>query len=166
MSESSCFRKPFASQYVHRSWTLLKHSRKHFLPNFLLMLDKLSWKKFHLVRSEILGLCFNTLKEPITRILVRIVRNSGNKLKRNYLPTQKYFSKFFFVFQSYIKIKAFWKKRSASELEYFQSYWLQRMGLLECLMAPVSEHPSAVNVFTRSKHCWNLHGSTFYLIFH
>ena len=26
------------------------------------MLDKLSWKKFPLVRSEILGLCFNTLK--------------------------------------------------------------------------------------------------------
>ena len=61
MPKRSCFRTPFGCQCVHRSQTLLKHARQHFSRNFLLMSDKWSWKKSLLVRSDILGLCFNTL---------------------------------------------------------------------------------------------------------
>ena len=60
-SDSLCLRTPFESQRVNVSQTLLKPARQHFLPNVLLMPDKLSWNKSLLVISEILELCFNTL---------------------------------------------------------------------------------------------------------
>ena len=60
MSNSSCFRTPFGCQRISGP-KLTKQARQHFLPNCLLIPDILSWKKSLLVRSEILGLCFNTL---------------------------------------------------------------------------------------------------------
>ena len=38
------------------------------------------------------------------------------------------------------------------------------MWLLECLKAPVLEHPSRLKVLTRTKHFWTLQGSSFNLI--
>ena len=61
MPESSCFRTPFRNQRVNASQTLLKSARQHFYPNFTLISDKLSWKTFILVRSEMLGVFVNTL---------------------------------------------------------------------------------------------------------
>ena len=61
MSESFSLRIPFESQRADGSQTQLKPGRQHFLPNFLLMSDKLSQKKSILVRPEILGLCFHSL---------------------------------------------------------------------------------------------------------
>ena len=76
-----------------------------------------------------------------------------------------FFFFFFCILVIYIKFSAFWKKRSASLLKYFCSYGLQNMLFLECPKAPVSEHPSGINVFTGRKNCCNLHGCTFILVF-
>ena len=65
-----------------------------------------------------------------------------------------------------MKFCTFGKKGWASWLKYFGSSWLRKMCLLECQLAPVSEHPSRVNVFTGPKHYWNLHGCPFILILH
>ena len=70
----------------------------------------------------------------------------------------------FSIFKIYIKFSAFWKKKSASWLKYFRSYWLRNMWLLEGHKAPVSEHPSGVNVFTGPKHWRTLRGCTLILV--
>ena len=59
MLESSCLRTPFESQGVNGSQALLKPAQQHFYPNFALISDKLSWKTFLSVRSEVLGLFVN-----------------------------------------------------------------------------------------------------------
>ena len=61
MLNSSRFRTPFGSQRGNGFKRPLQPARQHFLPNFLLMSAKLSWKKWLLVRSWMLGPCFSTL---------------------------------------------------------------------------------------------------------
>ena len=61
MSKSFCFRTLFLSQRVNGSQTLLKSARYCFYLIVKGILDKLSWKKLVLVRSEILGLFVETL---------------------------------------------------------------------------------------------------------
>ena len=61
MSENSCFRTPFLSQLVNQSKTLLKCARRGFYANFPLTSQNFRTKAFLLVKSEILGLCFNRL---------------------------------------------------------------------------------------------------------
>ena len=61
MAESSCFITPYRTQRVNGSQTLRKPAQQHFYPSFLSISDKLGWRKSLLVRSEILGLFFNTL---------------------------------------------------------------------------------------------------------
>ena len=51
-------------------------------------------------------------------------------------------------------------------LNYFRNYWLRKTCFLKCLKVPVSEHPLAIDVLMGPKQCWNLHDSTFTLLFH
>ena len=60
MPVSSCFRTPFTSKCVHVSQRLLQRFLKHFNSKFPLIYDKLYWKLFTLVRSEMLGMFGNT----------------------------------------------------------------------------------------------------------
>ena len=61
MPQSPCFRTPFESQGVHVSQILMKLALQVFYSNFLLILEKLSWKTSLLMRSKILGLFGDTL---------------------------------------------------------------------------------------------------------
>ena len=61
MSKSHYFRTRFGRQHVSEFETLLKSARQHYYRIFPGIWDKLSWKKSVLVRSEMLGLFFNTL---------------------------------------------------------------------------------------------------------
>ena len=61
MSERSCSETPFGSHPVNGFQRLLKSARHPFCPTVLLIRDQLSWKKFPLVRLEILGLFINIL---------------------------------------------------------------------------------------------------------
>ena len=60
-SKRSCFSIPFGKQPVNGFETLLKSARHHYFPIFPRIRDKLSWKKFSLVTSEIFRLFVNTL---------------------------------------------------------------------------------------------------------
>ena len=61
LSEISSFRKPFWRQRVNWSKTLLKCARRCFHVNFPLISHKSRTERSLLIRSEILGLCFNRL---------------------------------------------------------------------------------------------------------
>ena len=94
---SSCFRKPFASQQVNGFQTLLKQGGLLFLPNFLLMSEKLSLKKSFLVRSWILGPCFTTLanyhiysRQNWKKLGQKVQKHISSKL----LPFYQYFIAF------------------------------------------------------------------------
>ena len=139
--ESSCFRTPFGSNRVKGSQTLLKSARQHFYANFHSCQAK--WEMYHTFWWDMK--CEDRLITRwrlITCFSVSIDRNSRNKFQRNYLQYQKHF------------------------LELFRSYWIQKMCLLECPKAPVSEHPFVVNLLKVLKHSWSLHKSTFMLTFH
>ena len=88
MPESSCFRRPFVSQGLDGSRTLLKPALQHFHRNFPLIYKKLSLKKSVLVRSKVLGLFGNilTANHMYSR---HIWENSPNSHKRYYLKNQK-----------------------------------------------------------------------------
>ena len=85
---------------------------------------------------------------PMTSILVIIERISSN-----YLKDQNVFGKVLLSFLNLNKILNILKKAN-------------KTVLLKCLKGPVWEHPSAVNVLTGPKHCWNLHDSIDILFFH
>ena len=59
-SKRSCFSTPFGNQRVNGFETLLKSARHNYFPVFPQIQDKLSWKKFALVLSEIFLLFVNT----------------------------------------------------------------------------------------------------------
>ena len=148
MPESTCFRTLFWSQQVNRCKTLLKCTRWCFYATFRWISDKSSTQTSLLVRSEILGLCFNRLTGG------HIYSNLHREIFLQLVPTQlswkqKTFSEIFIAF-----FKSIWsfhhlqKKRWPSYLKYLWSYWHQRMWFLECLKAPSSEHSSELNELT------------------
>ena len=65
-----------------------------------------------------------------------------------------------------MKFWTFWKKESAGWLKYFGNYILRKMYFLKCQKPPVSQHPSRVKMLAGRKHCSNVKGFVFILIFH
>ena len=65
----------------------------------------------------------------------------------------------------HIKWQMFWDKKWASQVNYFWSYWLQKMCLFKGRTGLLSESPVAVNVLTSPKNSWSLWKSTFILLF-
>ena len=61
MHNRVCFWKPFGSERVNESQTLLQSAEKDFYPTFSSFIGKLSEKKLYLIGSEILGQLDNTL---------------------------------------------------------------------------------------------------------
>ena len=102
----------------------------------------------------------------ITCILLILERNSWKQFKLRYLKNQKQFMIFLLPFWNYIKFCTFWKKGSPWWVKYFGSYWLRKICFFECWKGLVSEHPPGVKVVAGPKHCSNLHGIVFILIFH
>ena len=145
---------------------LLKSLWHHFYHNFPLFQEPLSLKTSLLVTSKILGLFGNTLTADhmYSRHYFRgISATCSNAIISK---TENIFRNFYSISAIWTKFCAFWKKRSASYLKYFESYWLQEMCLLECPEASVLEHSPRVNAFTGIKHLWNRHANTFIINFH
>ena len=137
ISKKSRFRKPFDSQHVKASESLVASTRQRFYHNFSSLWAKLSWEISLLVICEIWGVFVNTLtlddKYP--------PRNCENLR----LPIQM----------------QFYKKRKTL---YLGNYRLSKMWLDNYLKSSVSEYPPRVNMLKSPKHLWNLHGNIFIMI--
>ena len=129
-----------------------------FILLLLLLSDKLSYKTSLVVRSEILGQSFNTVK-AYHMFSLQNWGNSRNKFKRNYLQNQNHFLKVLLHFWNFHKILCFLKKKII-----LISYSLRRKWLLKCPKGLVLERSSAVNVFVDLKRCLNLNCGGFTLI--
>ena len=158
------FRTIFHSQRACGCKKLLKSARHHFYAIASSSWDRYKWKTSLLITSKILGLFAYTL----TADDMYSLHNRENFWQPIQLQLSKNANGFFancnWTSEIYIKFWRFCKekKTQASELKYLQNHWLQKKCLLKCLKGPVLEHPSTVNAFTSLRHCWNLHGSTFF----
>ena len=151
MHRRSFFRTPFGSQRVNGFQTLRNSARQHFYPTFSSFCQTQRETPSPLVRCEIVGLIVN----PLTADVKHSRHNTRNLVQ----PCQMHFLKnktlaihsLLYLKNLHESLNIF-KKNSASQLQYFRNYLLRKTGLIKCIAGPVSEHPSAVNVFTGPKH--------------
>ena len=59
----------------------------------------------------------------------------------------------------------FSKKKEASKVKFFWSYWLRNLCLFNCITGLVSESAFTLNLLTSLKNSWNLQKSTCLLLF-
>ena len=118
------------------------------------------------VKSKLLGLFFN----PLTADHMYAAHNWEKipQQVQTQLPSKpKTVSQIFISFWKYTwNFAHLEKKGSAYSLKYLGIYWPPKLCLLECKKVRVSEHPPGVNSSPGLKHCSNLRGITFILIFH
>ena len=155
---------PFRSQYVYESQTLLIYSRKNFCPIVSSSWSRLSWKTYLLVISSIIGLFVNTLSaydysRHNRETLPEPIKMWISKKPKDFLNFSLHFCSLYRIFSIY-------KKWQASQLKYFQNCWHPESLLLICLKGNNSERTYIANVFTGTKHCWNLHNSILILLRH
>ena len=145
---------------------MLKSPWQHFYHEIPLFLDTLSWKTSLLVRSEILLLFINTFTtdHAYSRHYLREIYPTCSNA--NISKTENIFWIFHYISKIYTKFCTLRKKRSASLLKYFGSYWLREMSLLESLRVPVLEHFCSGIAVTSIKHCWSHHWSSFVINIH
>ena len=120
MSERSCFRTFFGNQHVHGFQTLQTSARHHYYPIVPWIWDKLSWKKFVLVRSEILRLFVNTLTTDY-KFSSHNLHNFTQQFQTPLSQKQKTFSQFCFPFlQSTWNLEHFERKDESPGLIIFE----------------------------------------------
>ena len=130
MSETSCFRTPFANERVNGFQTLPKSARHHYYPLFSSIRGKLSWKKSPSVWYEILRLFVNALTADD--------KYSGSNMQKFpqqfHTPLsqkQKTFSGFFIAFLKYTwNLEHFQKKDEYRSLIISEIIDTERYGYL------------------------------------
>ena len=161
----SCFRTPFHTHRVYRSQTLLESARQLFYSIVWSPSDRLSCRTSLIVRSKILRLFDHTFNADDK--YSRYSRENFPEPIQIQLPKKP---NTFFNFSLHIwKLNQFLKvfrKRKASELQYFRNYRLWNTCLLKCLKGFVWEHPFKFNALPCPKLCWNLQGRTSILLCH
>ena len=96
-SQRSCFSTPFGKKRVNGFETLLKSARHNYLPLLPRFRDKLSWKKFALVTSEIFRLFVNT-STPDDKYSRRYIQIFWQQFKTPLCQKEKAFCQFLIAF--------------------------------------------------------------------
>ena len=114
-SKRSCFSTPFGNQRVNGFETLLKSARHHYFPLFPRNRDKLSWKKFALVTSEIFLLFVNTLT-PDDKYSRRYIQTFWQQVQAPFSQKGESFFRFFIAF-----LKCAWILEHSEKKEEYPS---------------------------------------------
>lgn len=165
MSKMSCFRPPFHTHRVYGFQTLLESARQLFYSSVSSPSDRLSCRTSLIVRSDILRLFDHTFNanDKCSRY------NRGNFPEPIQIQLPKKPNTFFNFSLHIWKLNQFLKvfrKRKASELQYFWNYRLWNTCLLKCLKGFVLENPFKFNALPCPKLCWNLQDSPSILLCH
>ena len=160
MSKRPCLREPFDKQNGKRVHALLKCASQHLYQIDWLLLSYLSSKTSLLLTCQILGLLCNILaadeKCPVVNrdnLTIRIQMQLSEKRKT-----------FSIIFNAFLKCRL--------NFQYFETkddphrFWIFEITDSENVVRQISKSPSLEDPSTRnmvnvSKHCWNLHRSTF-----
>ena len=133
MSQKLYLRTAFGNQPVNGQQTLFKSARHHYYPIFPWIWDKLSWKKFGLVRSIILGLFVNTLTAEY-KFSRRNVQTYAQPVQTPLSLKEKIFSGFFIAFlKSTCNGEHFLKRGESSGLSILEIIDSKRGGYLSAL---------------------------------
>ena len=98
---------------------------------------------------------------PMTGILFLIDTIWRYQLRCNYIRKKKLFLKFSLLFWPLVEILNILKQKMTFIDLVFPKLRTPKTFLDKCLKSPVSENPSTSNMVNRTKHCWNMHQSTF-----
>ena len=79
----------------------------------------------------------------------------------NYRRNKKLFLKFFLYFRTLVYVLVISEETMTLINFVFPKLRTPKTWLDKCLKSPISEDSSRRNMVNGSKHCWNLHGSTF-----
>ena len=124
MSKRPYFSTRFGKQRASGFETLLESARQNYYRNFQSIWDKLCWKKSVLVRSEVLGMFFNTLTAEF-QYSRRNMCNFPQQLQTQLSHRGKAFSGFFIAFP-----------KCTSSLEHLQTGMNFLAKVLPKLLAP------------------------------
>ena len=160
MSKISSLWGPLDEQLGKSSEKLLESPSQHLYHIHWFLPRKLSWKKSLLLTCKILGLIFNTLAAD-DRYPIPNKDNLTIPTQMQLSERQQTSSQFLAAFLiSSGNLKPFEKKMTT--LDYlFPNLRDPKMWLDKSLQRPVSQDPWTSNMVNVSKHCWNLHHSTF-----
>ena len=134
-------------------------SRHYCFPLFPRIRDKLSWKKFALVTSEIFLLFVNTLT-PDDKDSRRYIQTFWQQVQAAWSQKGESSFRFFIAF-----LKCAWnlehseKKEEYPSPNYYRNYCIRKRSLLKLLKGLA--HYSVINVLMGSKHCWSQHDPLF-----
>ena len=124
------YKTRFGKQRVGGFETVLKPARHHYYRMFASIWDKLSWKNFVLVCSEILGLFVNTLTAEY-QYSRRNMQDFTQQIQTQFSQKRKAFSAFFIAFlKCTSSSEHFEKKDKPSSLSILEIFDSKRSGYL------------------------------------
>ena len=160
MFKKSYFRGPFDKQHGKRAQALLKSASHHLYHIHWSLPRQLIWKKFLLLKCQILGLLVNTLaadeKYPLLKrdnLTIPIQMQLSQKEE-----TSTLFSAAFL--KSRWNLEHFDKRDALIDFVIFKLRTL-KMYSDKCLKSPAWENPLTSNMVNLLKQRWNLHHSNF-----
>ena len=154
------FRGPLEKQHGRRAQALLKSASQHLYHIYWSLASQLSWKKSPFLTCKILGLILNTLAAD-DRYPVLNKDNLTIPTQIQLSRKQQTFHNFWLHFWFLAAIWNILKKKMTLLDFVFPKLRTPKTWLDKTLKSPVSEEALTSNMVTVSKHCWNLHHSTF-----
>ena len=122
------------------------NARQYFCHIFWSFTKKISLKNSVLVISEIFSLFFNILRpDDKYSLSVKAITNA-TKSNASISKSKNVSCIFCCISGIETKFEILWKKRWASEVNYFLNYRLQKGEFFKCPKRPVSEHLWRVNI--------------------
>ena len=161
MSKKSRFKGSFGKQHGKRAQTLLKFAWQHLYHIYWSLWRQLTFKKFLLVICKISRLFPNTLSADGKYSLLN--RDSLTQpIQMQLSRKQKTFSEFFSAFlKASLNFNIFKEKKMTLIADIFPKLRTTKSLVRSILKKPVPRDPSERKMANATKHCWNLHGTTF-----
>ena len=116
--------------------------------------------------SEDLGLFVHTFNDN-NKYCFPSSQNLRQRIQMQIFEKLKPFSEFFLLhFSNFHQVSNNLRTKITLIVYVFPNYKLQKTSLNKCLKSLVSKYCWTVNMLNGSKHCWNLHNSTFIIFFY
>ena len=161
MSKKSRFKGSFGKQHGKRAQTLLKFAWQHLYHIYWSLWMQLTCKKSLLVTCKISRLFPNTLS-AVGMYSVLNRDNLTQSIQMQLSRKQKTFSEFFSAFlKASLNFNIFKEKKMTLIADIFPKLRTTKSLVRSILKKPVPRDPSERKMANATKHCWNLHGTTF-----
>ena len=161
MPKKSNFKRSFEKQHGKSAKTLLKYQGQLLYHIYWSLWKQLYYKKSLLVICKISRLFPNTLSADGKYSLLNR-DNLRKAIQMQLSRKQKTFSEFFSAFlKASLNFNIFKEKKMTLIADIFPKLRTTKSLVRSILKKPVPRDPSERKMANATKHCWNLHGTTF-----